>query len=307
MTSIRRKIIKYRINHISVPVFMKLTPLFLIFFLPVALMAQTGKKVIAPQKTPPFLTSKDTLYLTIEEGKKIIHHKVKPKQTLFSISKFYSLSLEELYEYNPHFQTDPALKAGDLISIPTPNIAIKRYKRKDFKSSANAPLCYVVQPGDNLFGICKRNFDMPVDSIKSRNKLKNNSIVPGQLIHVGWIGTEGYKLEWRKDRNPTTNDALKSTFEQQKVKHKEVSSQGICSWNKDNSEVGDLYALHREAAVGTTISVTNPANKKTVYAKVIGRIPANYSKNAEVVLSPAAAKRLGATAGEFMTRVRFLK
>ena len=124
---------------------------------------------------------------------------------------------------------------------------------------------------------------------------------------MGWIGTEGYKLEWRKDRNPTTNDALKSHYEQQKVKYKEVSSQGICSWNKDNSEVGDLYALHREAAVGTTISVTNPANKKTVYAKVIGRIPANYSKNAEVVLSPAAAKRIGASTGEFMTRVRFLK
>lgn len=290
---------------------MRITTLLLILSLPVFIHAQSKTvKSTSAAKTvaaPAFLTPRDTLYLTIDEGEKIIHHKVKAKQTLFSIAKFYCLSLEELYEYNPRFQTDPALKTGDLISIPTPNIAIKRYKRKDFKWSQNAPLCYVVQPGDNLFQICKRHFDMPVDSIKSRNKLKNDHISPGQLIHVGWIGTEGYQLAWRKDRKPTSSDMLKGHYDQQKAKHKEVSSQGICSWNKESAEIGDLYALHREAAVGTSIAVTNPVNKRTVYAKVIGRIPANYAKNAEVVVSPATAKALGAKTSEFMTRVRFLK
>lgn len=282
---------------------MKLNLIFAAVCLPFLLSAQT-----TTSKAPAsLLTSKDTLYLTIEEGEKIIHHTVKPKQTLFSICKFYSLSLEELYEFNSQLQTDPVLKVGDLIRIPTPNIAIKRYKRKGFVAAQNAPLCYVVQSGDNLYQICKRHFEMPVDSIKTRNKLKSNNIVPGQVIHVGWVGTEGFPLKWRVGKSPTGNDALKSKFTQQKAKHKEVSSQGICMWNKDNSEAADLYALHREAALGTTIAVTNPANKKTVYAKVIGRIPANYAKKAEVVISPAAAKRLSASSSEFMTRVVFLK
>ncbi len=281
--------------------------------LPFFLAAQTKtntKTTTAPatsKTVSSLLSGKDTLYLTIEKGEKIIHHTVKARQTLFSICKFYSLSLEELYEFNPQYQTDPVLRTGDLLRIPTPNIAIKRYKRAGFKSSANAPLCYVVQPGDNLYQICKRHFEMPVDSIKVRNKLKSNNIVPGQVIHMGWVGTEGFSLKWRVGRKPTENDALKTRYEQQKEKHKEVSSQGICMWNKDNSEVGDLYALHREAAIGTTIAVTNPSNKKTVYAKVIGRIPQNYAKNAEVVISPAAAKRLSATNPEFMTRIVFLK
>jgi LysM repeat protein len=286
---------------------MRLTPIILAVCLPIFISAQTNTATKTPKPASPLLTGKDTLYLTIEKGEKIIHHTVKPKQTLFSICKYYSLSLEELYEYNEQFQTDPVLRVGDFIRIPTPNIAIKRYKRAGFKASENAPLCYVVQPGDNLFQICKRHFEMPVDSIKQRNKLKSNNIVPGQVIHMGWVGTEGFPLKWRVGRKPTENDALKTKYEQQKAKHKEVSSQGICMWNKDNSEVGDLYALHREAAIGTTIAVTNPATKKTVYAKVIGRIPQNYAKNAEVVISPAAARRISASSTEFMTRVIFLK
>lgn len=286
---------------------MNLNLIFSAVCLPFLLSAQTTTPAKTSKTPASLLTSKDTLYLTIEGGEKIIHHTVKPKQTLFSICKFYSLSLEELYESNTELQTDPLLKVGDLIRIPTPNIAIKRYKRKGFVASQNVPLCYVVQNGDNLYQICKRHFEMPVDSIKARNKLKSNTIVPGQVIHVGWVGTEGFPLKWRVGKDPADNDALKSKFTQQKAKHKEVSSQGICMWNKDNSEVADLYALHREAALGTTIAVTNPANKKTVYAKVIGRIPANYAKNAEVVISPAAAKRLSASSTEFMTRVVFLK
>jgi LysM repeat protein len=263
-----------------------------------------------PTKPAPsiLLSNKDTLYLTIEEnGKKLIYHRVKAKQTLFSLAKFYCLSLEELYEYNPRFQTDPVLRTGELIAIPTPNVAIKRYRKKGEKGNEIAPLCYVVQHGDNLYQICKKSFEMPVDSIKKRNNLKNNNITPGQLIHVGWIGTQGFDLAWRKDRKPTANDALKSRYEQQKVKYKEVSSQGICHWNKDNSEVGDLYAMHREAAIGTTIAVTNPATKSTVFCKVIGRIPNNYANNAEVIVSPAAAKKLAAKETDFMTKVRFLK
>ncbi len=302
---------------------MKILPLTVLVFCSFTAVAQkpaapTNGKATAPKtnaaattaKPAPsiVLTSKDTLYLTIEsDGKKLIHHRVKAKQTLFSLAKFYCLSLEELYEYNPRFQTDPVLRAGELIAIPTPNVAIKRYRKNNVKANQIAPLCYVVQHGDNLYQICKKRFEMPVDSIKKRNNLPNNNITPGQLLHVGWIGTEGFDLAWRKDRKPTASDVLKSRFEQQKVKYKEVSSQGICHWNKDNSEVGDLYAMHREAAIGTTITVTNPATKTTVYCKVIGRIPNNYANNAEVIVSPAAARKLAAKETDFMTKVRFLK
>jgi LysM repeat protein len=280
----------------------------LLVILGLSVVANAQKPTENTPKPTVFLTSKDTLYLSVEDGKKIVWHRVRSKQTLFSLSKFYALSLEELYEYNPDFETDPTLRVDDFVRIPTPNIAIKRYKKAGFVNSKNAPLIYVVQDGDNMFQICKRYFDMPVDSIMKRNGLKSNVLHKGQLLHMGWIGTEGYQQAWRKDSpKPTPETILRDRFSQQKAKYKEVASQGICHWNKDSREASHFYALHREAAIGTIVVVTNPANGRTTYAKVIGRIPPNYGNNTEVVLSPASAKRLGSAQTDFMIRIRFLK
>jgi LysM repeat protein len=287
---------------------MRFIPFFLLLFVTSNAAAQTKPATQAKSPTPTFLTARDTLYLSVESGKKIVWHTVKPKQTLFSLSKFYALSLEELYEFNPEFETDPVLRVDALVRIPTPNIAIKRYKKKGFIPSKNAPIVYVVQDGDNLYQICKRYFDMPVDTIMKRNGLKTNVLRKGQLLHMGWIGTEGYQLEWRANsQKPTPEATLKARYDQQRPKYREVSSQGLCVWNKDNREQAHFYALHREAAIGTIVQVTNPATKKSTFAKVIGRIPPNYARSTEIVLSPAAAKRLGTSSDEFMTRIKFLK
>lgn len=259
------------------------------------------------EKMPAYLTSKDTVLLTVSNGKKFIHHMVKPKQTLFSLAKFYGLSLDELFENNPQFQTDPTLHAGKRVKIPVPNRAIKRYKGKDFSARKNAPICYVVQEGDNLFTICKRYFDMPVDSIIKRNHLKGNTLKPGQLIHMGWIGIEGIPIEWRPVRTVTPVNALEEKFEQQKSAHEMHISQGVCFWQRDSKEAGSFYALHREAAIGTIMEVTNPMSRRTVHVKVIGRIPAGYESNVEVILSPAAARYLGAHDPRFFVKVKFLK
>lgn len=284
----------------------RLLPLFAIalFIFARPSFAQNGEP---KESVAPLLTSKDTLFLTVSNGKKFVQHPVKAKQTLFSIAKYYSLSLEDLYEHNPGFRTDPTLHTGSKVKIPIPNLAIKRYKNKKFVNSKNVPIYYVVQEGDNLYQICKRNFDMPVDSVVKRNNLKSNSIRPGQLLLVAWMGTEGVRPEWRPAKQATQSGALKARYEQEKTKRKEVDSQGVCFWQKDSKEKGDLYALHREATIGTVICVTNPMNGHSVYAKVIGRIPGSYERNIEVVLSPEAARKIGALDPKFFVKVKFLK
>lgn len=284
-----------------------LLPLFALCLFIESAIGQTTPKGTPPPAPAPLLTSKDTLLLVVTNGKKFVQHPVKAKQTLYSISKYYSLSMEELYEHNPSLRTDPTLHIGLRLKIPVPNLAIKRYKNKKFVASKNASIYYVVQEGDNLYQICKRNFDMPVDSIAKRNNLKNSNIRPGQLLLVAWMGTEGVLPEWRPVRQYTQSDALKAKYEEAKAKRKEVDSQGVCFWQKDSKEKGDLYALHREAAIGTPICVTNPMGGRTVYAKVIGRIPEGYKRNIEVVLSPEAVRKIGARDPEFFVKVKFLK
>ncbi len=287
-----------------------LLPLLLVPALigPVTTIAQTTPKTVAVKAVAAgsLLTPKDTVLLTMDGEKKIIHHLVKPKQTLFSLARFYGLSLQELYESHPEFQTDPGLKAGAIVKIPIPNRAIRRYKGKNFDAAGFAPIYYVVQPGDNLFQICKRNFSMPVDTILKRNQLRNEQIHPGQLIHMGWLSLEGVRAEWRSSTAPTTVSVHQARYEEEKKNHRERLSQGVCFWQRDSNEKGDLYALHREAAIGSVIAVTNPMSRRTVYAKVIGRIPVGYESNIEVILSPAAARQISARDPRFFVKVRFL-
>lgn len=267
------------------------------------------QKSAAQDTTEPIwlLSSRDSLLLKVEEGRKFVLHPVKPKQTLFSIARYYNLSLEDLIEYNPGFRTDPSLRVGTRVKIPIPNKAIRRYKGKGFKPAEYCSIYYVVQGGDNLFQISKRYFDMPIDSVSKRNRLKNNNIKPGQRLHVGWMGIEGVHADWRPVKPVTESDVLKERFAADKKGHKEIDSQGVCFWQKDSKEKGDLYALHRDAAIGTIISVTNPMSRRTVYAKVIARIPDGYERNIEVILSPEAARKLGARDPKFFVKVKYLK
>jgi LysM repeat protein len=259
------------------------------------------------ERVTPVLTFKDTLLLTVEAGKKVVYHPVKSKQTLFSISKFYSLSLEDLYDYNQGFRTDPTLRTGTRIKIPIPNKAIMRYKTANFKGWRAAPIYYVVQDGDNLFQICKRHFAMPVDTIMKRNKMKSQNIRPGQLILMGWMSTDGILPEWRPVKPVTESNTLKTRFETDKKKHKEQDAQGVCFWQRDSKEKGDLYALHRDALIGSIIAVTNPIYSRTIYAKVIGRIPDGYERNVELILSPEAARKIGAKDPRFFVKLKYLK
>jgi len=276
--------------------------LFIFALLPAFGFGQTD----APEK-PVILSPKDSIWLIVEEEKKYILHSVKAKQTLFSIAKFYHLSLEDLFEHNPSFRTDPTLHKGARVKIPIPNRAIKRYKGQNFVPSKNTPIYYIVKDGDNLYQICKRNFNMPVDSVAKRNKLKNNKIRPGQLLLVGWMGIEGIHADWRPAKESAPSDALKDRYQEEKKRRREMDTQGVCFWQKDSKEKGDLYALHREAAIGTIMAVTNPMFNRTVYVKVIGRIPDGYEHNVEIVVSPEAARKMGAKDPRFFVKVKFLK
>ena len=82
-----------------------------------------------------YLTTKDTIFLSSDyEGQKIFIHTMEPKQTLYSLSKFYGLSLDELYYYNPANEGGK-YGIGSEIKIPIPNRSIIRYKPKDYSLS----------------------------------------------------------------------------------------------------------------------------------------------------------------------------
>lgn len=278
------------------------TPLsiFLLFFLKTNIGFATGN-------SSQYLTAKDTLFITLDEltGEKIFEHRIEPKQTLYSLGRFYGLNEEELYPYNQGLKSN-IVGIGHIVRVPIPNAAIKRFQGSDFKKWDYAPIMFKVKRGDNLFNIARRMFHMPVDSVMKWNNLSNANIHPGQMLQIGWMSLEGVSDEVRNARRGSLDvrsKMLNAYFEKQK---KSVEERGAACWNAKGNSKTDLYCLHRIAKVGSIVGVTSTMSNRTIYAKVIGKIPEYaYGSETVVIVAPSVAKLLGAKDEKFFVKIRY--
>ena len=90
---------------------------------------------------------------------------------------------------------------------------------------------------------------------------------------------------------------FKSAYNQQVGNKNPITDKGVAGVFKSTSgwDDGKYYCLHNKAQAGTIIKVTNKANGRSVYAKVLDVIP-DIKQNEGMVLriSNAAANELGA-------------
>jgi LysM repeat protein len=280
-------------------------PLSIAAFLMVAQLAFAKNQA----DTIKYLTAKDTVFLSLDDktGEKIIEHRIQKGQTLYSLARFYGLNEEELFPYNPNLQSNK-LPIGQVVRVPIPNGAIKRFKGDNFKMWKYAPIHFVVKKGDNVYKIAKTLFHMPVDSVLKWNNLPNQTIQPGQRLFVGWVSIDGVNDSLRNGRKPSIDiHVLKDDYGKVK-KSNQVQESGAAFWQTKGNAKTDLYCLHRTAKVGSVISVTNTMNSKTTYAKVIGRMPANiYGSETIIVVAPSVAKLLGAKDEKFFVKISYSK
>ena len=260
-----------------------------------------------------YLTHKDTIFLSIGEyNEKVFEHQIEKKQTLFSLRKFYGMSMEELIYYNPELALG-LISVGQKVKIPIPNRAILRYKHKQFQGKDYVPVCYIVKKGDNLFRISKQHFRMPMDSVVARNNLISTNLKAGQVLQVGWMSIYGIAENLRTPKILTPEEQrsleLKKKYLRRGYRKREYNETGVAYWQKNNRNAsGDLYALHRRAPINSIVSVTNPMTRKIAYVKVIGRLPDTaYGRDVVVVLSPKAARLLGAKDSRFFVKLKFVK
>lgn len=258
-----------------------------------------------------YLTPKDTIFLSLSGGEKVFEHRIERKQTLFSLAKFYGLSLEELYFYNPELASGQGPSPGQCIRVPIPNRAILRYQPPDFSRWKYVPVFYVVQHGETLYRISREYFKMPIDTIVKRNYIVNNQLSVGQPLHIGWMNIQGIPDSLRTHGGimSGSNSELGRVYRQETPFKKEFTQQGAAQWPKfDKSNTGGgLYALHNQAPLQSVIAVTNPMTRRTMYVRVLGRIPDWYEQKVIVVLSPSVARALGAIDPSFFVQLRYLK
>jgi LysM repeat protein len=105
-------------------------------------------------------------------------------------------------------------------------------------------------------------------------------------------------------------DSFKVLYEQQEKNAEPVEVTGNAGVFKSTSGWTDrkYYCLYNNASSGTVIKITNPANGKFIFAKVLDLIPdINQNEGLLLVISNAAADALGATEGNFNCALKYSK
>lgn len=261
-----------------------------------------------------YLLPRDTVFLAVDATEeKIFEHQIVKGQTLFSLSKFYGISVDELSYFNPTLRAE-SLKIGQKIRIPIPNRAILRYKEVNrFNRQEYAPVYYVVRKGDTIFRISRYYFRMPADTILTRSGLLGQTLRPGQLLLVGWMSVKGIPEDYHVTYQ---HPLVRKNFELRKIyrsydsqNKKEREEQGPGFWQEDPGASNDnFFALSNTAPLRSVIEITNPMTNRTFYAKVLGRIPASaYPRDIVVVVSPGMANILGAKDPRFFVKIKYYR
>jgi LysM repeat protein/ABC-type branched-subunit amino acid transport system substrate-binding protein len=123
------------------------------------------------------------------EAKEVIDykkHKVKRKETLFSLSQKYKVSIDEIKKTNPSLYSEN-LKRGDRIRIP-------RFKTVVSKQTLNNTVKkYAVRPSEGKWRIAYK-FGITVPELEALNPNINAVIQPGDVLNVPNIATNEEKV-----------------------------------------------------------------------------------------------------------------
>jgi len=280
----------------------------MLFWLPLNLLGKTNFDLTGDSLH--YLTPQDTIFLeTGAYGQKVFVHEMAPKQTLYSLSKYYGLTLDELYYYNPENEGGH-YGVGSKIKIPVPNRSILRFQPKDYQDSLYVPIYYVVKRGETLYHIAQRIFKMPIDTLMDRNRVVGYELSIGQKLRVGWMSVKGIPDSHRQFKgHPLWQKSYdyRKKYNLKKQHKKEYRRKGPAVYIEGTKSTSDLLVMHKYAPIGSIVQVTNPMKRRTVYAKVIAKTPASYDANVEIVVSPRVGKMLGARDKKFYVKTRYLR
>ena len=127
----------------------------------------------------------------VEQAVKFRTHRVKKKETLFSLSQEYNVNIEDIKRYNKHLYSEE-LKRGERIRIPILERVASNVPANTDPAASN-PLDltakeHVVLPQETLFGI-SRKYNITIADLQRLNPNLEN-LQPGMILKVRNGATE---------------------------------------------------------------------------------------------------------------------
>lgn len=263
-------------------------------------------------------------------GKKVVLHKLDPKDNYYSLSRRYNVTPGSIILFN----NNAPLKIGNIIKVPTeqsflaPSVQPVVSQSAPVKGAQNTSVVaqnarvvsqtkpatvtadtnvqqYRVSVGETLYSIAKR-FNTTVDEIVKLNNLASSNAVSGQLLKIKLnsanvpapIPVPPPIIAKRDSASYSSpQDSMNAVkFGANRFGLFEKAEKGVAvSMTEEGLDPSKKLALHRTAPVGTVIKITNPMTGKTTFAKVVGRFTDSEStKDAIIVVTKNVADSIGA-------------
>ncbi len=242
----------------------------------------------------------------------ITYHKVAAHETLFSIARMYSVTVDDLKSWN----TIPAsgISVGQELTIKKKTFDIKQQN-----ATAPPPLgqtqpaqssvkgVHTVAAKETLYSI-SRAYGVSVSQLKEWNNLSGNDLKEGQTLYVAqpmYNTTQPVKQPEVVQQQPITQQP-QQTQPVQVVKQPteikiseaipgtdEVQEMGTATLIEGTEGNRKYLAQHKTLKTGSIVKVKNTANNQEVFVRIVSTLDAADSN--VIKISRSAYDRLGAT------------
>jgi LysM repeat protein len=251
-------------------------------------------------------------------------HKVAAGETLFSLSRMYEVSVDEIKAWNN--LRDNALSLGQ-------ELIIKKKSTSTTPTITEVPVTkslkgvHTVAAGETLYSL-SRQYNVSVQQLKEWNSLTANDVQIGQTLFLTQpmygstpeIKPEEKIVEIKPEVKEVVIPVQPEIKTQPEVKETtirisekvtgsdEVKEGGLAALIEGTDGNRKYLALHRTAKEGTILKVRNELNNREVFVRVAGSLP-NVGANTNVIIkiSKSAYDRLGAIDPKFRVEVTYYK
>jgi LysM repeat protein len=280
----------------------------------------------------------DSVGVENQNGKKVILHKLDPKDNYYSIGRRYNVSPKTIIEFNKNAK----MTIGTIIKVPTdrpfnqpektttktapvyqqpvvqqPVIQPQQQPTQPSNSTDGVPTQYKVSAGETLYSIAKR-FNTTVEDITNLNGLASNTISPGQILLIRANAASPEPEPTTQPVQPPATQPIVATRDSTMPDSShhmnanrfglyEKDEKGVATWMDDDGlDPNKMLVLHRTAPIGTVIKITNIMTNRTTFAKVVGRFTdTEQTKDVIIVMTKNVAQALGALDKRFQVNLSY--
>ncbi len=260
-------------------------------------------------------------------------HTVQAKETMFSISRKYGISLADIKKWNNLKNTELNIgqklkiwKAKSSAKTNTPTTTVKKSTKKNLVKAKNGQLIHTVVAHETLYSLSKK-YNTTISEIRKLNKLTSFSLSEGQKLIIKKEGTlkdakttSEYQVVDNKriSNNSQYKDYDRSMEEIKKINTPEtvkprktgfnkVIEKGFAEVIETQKGTKKWLALHRKAPIGSILRVKNEMNNLWVFVRVIGRLPeTGVNSKVLIKISKTAYDKLGAINDRFPVEISYV-